>query len=256
MRLRQLLIVYSSQHTLNEIKQPILSELCDVVLTETVSGREALEYFQKKPFDAVIVDTNLSDLSGPDLYQKMQEAKPNEKIPFILLAPVSEVTSDFIDELCLVGIEHYLAVPFTTKAMIGKIKSVCNPRLWRVDDRFHIPTARASLHLGSQDVEIELINISQGGIFCEFINDAYPIDLLGIISMSMVIPATEGDLQIRDIKCTLSRLNVISRKSGGVAEHIRMTLLFSGLSSQQEEQLAQLVDMARKMNFLDKRGLE
>ncbi len=256
MRLRQLLIVYSSHDVFNAVKQHVLSELSDVAFTETGSGREALEYLQKKQFDAVIADTGLSDLGGQDLFNKMQETKVNEKTPFILLAPAAEVTSDFIDQLCLAGIDHYLAVPFTSKAIIGKINSVCNPRLWRANDRFHIPTAKAHLHLGHQDVEIELINLSLGGIFCEFIYDDDPIELLGILNISIYVPAPEGDLEIKGINCTLSRLNIISRKSNGVAEHIRMTLLFSDFSNQHREQLEHVFEMARKMNLIDQRAIE
>ncbi len=252
MRLRQVLIVHSSRAVSSTVKRYVLSELSDIAFTETGAGQEALEHLQKKHFEVVIADNDLLDMNGLALHEKMQGIALNKETPFIILAPSDVLTSEYINRINQVGIAHYLAVPFTAEEVISEINDVCNPRSWRANDRFHIPNSKAYLHLERELVEIDLINISLGGILCELFYDYQVVELLGTNRVSIYIPSPEGYFEITDINCKLSRLNVINWKIDGMAEHVRMTFLFTDLSIETEGLMQQVVEMAKEKELYDK----
>ncbi len=254
MRLRQVMIVHSSRAVSSTVKRYVFSELSDIVFTEAASGREALENLQKKQFEVVIADNDLLDMNGPSLHEKMQGIELNKETPFIILAPSDVLTSEYIEQINQAGIAHYLAIPFTAEEVIGKINNVCNPRSWRANDRFHIPNSKAFIHLERELVEIDLINISLGGILCEFFYDYQVVELLGLNRIGIYIPAPEGYFEIPDIHCKLSRLNVINWKADGMAEHLRMTFLFTDLSLKNKKSIREVVEMAKEMDLLDRRA--
>ncbi len=252
MRLRQVLIVHSSRAVSSTVKRYVLSDLSDIAFTETESGKDALENLQNKKFEVVIADNDLFDMNGPALHEKRQGIELNKETPFILLVPSDGLTLEYIEQLNQAGIVHYLSIPFTAKEIISKINNVCNPRTWRANDRFHIPKSKAYLHLERELVEIDLINISLGGVLCEFFYDYQVIELLGTNRISIYIPSSGGYFEIADIKCKLSRLNVVNWKADGMAEHVRMTFLFTGLSLEIEGLILQVVKMAEEMELFDK----
>ena len=249
MRFRQLLIVHSSKVAISAVKQYVLSEIGDIAFTVTTSGQEALEYLEKNPFDIVIADTDLVDINGIEIYEKIKASNLADNTEFILLAPRDMFTTDFIEKIQNAGIENYLAQPFSRDKIINKINTVCDPRSWRKNDRFHIPGARATLHLNLEKIDIKLINISLGGILCEFFYNYQPIELLGVNEISLNIPSPGGPFNIEQVSCKLSRMNVINWKSDDMAETLTVTWLFTDPTPQNKERLSHVIEMARELDL-------
>lgn len=249
MRLRHLLIVHSSKVAISAVKRYVLSEIGDITFTETTSGKEALEYLEKDPFDIVIADADLVDINGMEIYERIKASNLADKTGFILLAPKDLFTTEFIEKFQNAGIENYLAQPFSRDQIINKINTVCNPRSWRKNDRFHIPGAKATLHLDIEEIDINLINISMGGILCDFFYDYQPLELLGVNEISLNIPLPKGVFEIERVSCKLSRMNVINWKTDGMVESLTVTWLFAELTPQNRELLSYIFEMARELDL-------
>lgn len=73
------ILVVDDEKTLCDLWHHVLHEEgCDVTTAST--GGEALELFQKKPFQLVFVDLRLPDISGLDLIEKFKKESPDTEL--------------------------------------------------------------------------------------------------------------------------------------------------------------------------------
>ncbi len=243
MRKRQIVTVNPSEFIHNIIKRHILSELSDIEFTKAESGNEALELIQHKEFEIVIVYNDPIDMNALILFEKLNNLSIKKKPTFVFLTDI--VTTKNKSEIKNAGIEHYLQVPFTASEIIGKVNSICNPKSWRIHDRFHIPDAKVFLHTAGSEIEIKLINISYGGILCELLHNNLDTNFMGISHINIFIPAPKGYFQIKALRCKLSRLNVTSWKSDDTADSLQITFLFTNLTAENKHQLNQTIELAK-----------
>ena len=81
-KLKTLLIVED-----DEVQRETLVELIgdgDVKITAVGSGQEALDELEAQPFDCIVLDLGLNDMSGLDLLEKMRADKTLSQVPVIV----------------------------------------------------------------------------------------------------------------------------------------------------------------------------
>ncbi|MDQ1913403.1 response regulator transcription factor [Paenibacillus sp. GD4] len=86
---------------------------------DTGSGREALEWFQSRSYDLVLLDLMLEELSGEEV---CREIRRHSIVPIIMLTSKSK-ESDTIEGLNL-GADDYIAKPYRMKEVIARIHAL------------------------------------------------------------------------------------------------------------------------------------
>ena len=87
-----------------------------VIATDITSSKE---YLKTNSINLIILDLNLPDGSGIDLYK---DTIKNLSIPTIILTAVDDEDS-IVDALDL-GVEEYMTKPFSTKELLARIKRI------------------------------------------------------------------------------------------------------------------------------------
>jgi two-component system chemotaxis response regulator CheY len=85
-------------------------------------GKQALAALMAKPVHLVISDMNMPGLDGLGLLKALREFKPTSKIGFILVTGSADKT--LIERGRQIGLNNFIAKPFTTKAVKAAIEAV------------------------------------------------------------------------------------------------------------------------------------
>ena len=120
----QILIAESDSDLLTLFKE-YLSSLG--VKTETAtSGQEAIEQFlkskeNKRPYNAIVLDTHLQNPSGLDVAKKIRSEKPDQKVVMITTTP-----RKYLPEECLKNArledKYILSIPFNLSKLANLLK--------------------------------------------------------------------------------------------------------------------------------------
>lgn len=78
-------------------------------------GSSALEQFECIQPDLAILDYNLPDFNGIELYKKIRELPSDRDIPFIFVTGSTDL--DEIKQIKAIGVKAYLSKPFSPKKL-------------------------------------------------------------------------------------------------------------------------------------------
>ncbi|HLL55637.1 MAG TPA: hybrid histidine protein kinase/response regulator SinK [Myxococcaceae bacterium] len=104
--LRGRLLVVDDESIIRMVFRDLMGKECEVVTAQT--AEEALEHLRSGPFDLIVTDKNLPDLSGLDLAQEARRLNPDSRVILMTGYP-SLVTAQQALEL---GVMDYLLKPF------------------------------------------------------------------------------------------------------------------------------------------------
>lgn len=91
-------------------------------LTTADDGTTALEELKKVPYDLVVADWNMPNMSGVELLKAMRADKALETIPFLLVT--GEEDQDSLMEAIRAGINNYMTKPYEAKTLSEKIERI------------------------------------------------------------------------------------------------------------------------------------
>jgi response regulator RpfG family c-di-GMP phosphodiesterase len=118
--------------------EPGVREFCKAVIkagavdcTEAVCAGDALEAASKAPFDLVLLDVNLPDLSGFEVLKRLRENPPSPHLKVIMFSGMA--TADEMARMLLAGADDYLTKPFSVIQLQGRIQT--SLRLKAAQDR-------------------------------------------------------------------------------------------------------------------------
>jgi two-component system copper resistance phosphate regulon response regulator CusR len=111
--------------------------------TIAADGEEAKKYFVEEPFDLIILDLNLPDMSGLDVCKFVREQ--NTRIPILMLTALGTVA----DKLSgfEVGTDDYMVKPFDFMELLVRVKAL----LKRTED-IQMPVEKLQV----SDLELDL----------------------------------------------------------------------------------------------------
>ena len=109
-----------------------------------------------QPFDAIILDVMLPDMSGFTLCRKLREA--GNFTPVLMLTARAS-PSDRITGLD-VGADDYLAKPFELEELLARVRSMLRRRRWERQDAAE---AAPSTHFGAVSVNFDTHEVTVGG---------------------------------------------------------------------------------------------
>ncbi|MFC1524139.1 hypothetical protein ACFL6N_05040 [Thermodesulfobacteriota bacterium] len=244
MRLRRILIIHGVRIFRNMLKHSILSEFSDAVVVEAAAADVALDYLESQQFSVIIADAgDIAERASATLETRKGKAVQPEVPVIAIIGPGAGIDSE---ALARKGVAHCLNIPFQPHELKTVINTACNPRSWRMDERFYIPEARVILHAKENDIEAQLINISKGGFLCAFDYQQQALDLLGNIRITLHISDPDFSFGIKNLPCKLLRLDTSTWKNNGVVEQLRVTFLFHDLPLQSATLLDQALSIAKE----------
>lgn len=112
-----LLLVEDDKTILDGLKFCLTKENFDIKTAP--NGREALKELDNNKIDLLILDINLPDINGIELYKKIKNTKD---IPTIFLT-ANDLETTVVEALDT-GADDYITKPFKTRELISRINSV------------------------------------------------------------------------------------------------------------------------------------
>jgi len=104
-------------------------EFCGYEVLSTAWGRDVLEICRESPPDLIILDVQLPDVDGYEVYQELSEAQQISHIPVIFLTKV--VDDDLRATSREMGALHYISKPFDLEELERRVRdalhSECAP---------------------------------------------------------------------------------------------------------------------------------
>ena len=122
-------LIVDDMPTIRDLVKSQLKALGIKNVAEAVDGEAALKLVETAhtggtPFDLIISDWNMPNLTGLDFLRKVRAAEHLKETPFVLLTSESE--RDQVTEAILAGVSQYVVKPFTAKSFEEKLTSVWN----------------------------------------------------------------------------------------------------------------------------------
>lgn len=97
-----------------------LMKMYDVYVA--ISGREALKIFDEREIDIVILDYEMPEMNGKDVFEEMKSREDLKDIPVIFLT--GETDKNKIMEVALLGPAGYMLKPINTEKICNQINSI------------------------------------------------------------------------------------------------------------------------------------
>jgi two-component system sensor histidine kinase RpfC len=87
------------------------------------NGEEALEMLEERTFDITLLDMNMPDMSGMDVFMTYQYTRsPGVRLPFIMLS--ADVSDDLRKECIAAGFDAFLSKPIQSASLLSTIEQL------------------------------------------------------------------------------------------------------------------------------------
>ena len=116
----RILIVEDEKDIASFVKKGLQAELFAVDLAN--NGKDGIFLALTNDYDLVILDLNLPDIYGLEIFKKIRETKKN--IPIIILTVDGDVKKKV--EAFDLGVNDYLTKPFAIEELLARIKALLN----------------------------------------------------------------------------------------------------------------------------------
>lgn len=116
--LQRILLIEDDKDTQRELQQLFESEGYGVEVA--TSGAEGLELFRYALPAVLVLDLQLVDNSGRQLFEKMQALNPS--VPILVLGARSSVTERLL--LLELGADDYIVKPFSGRELVARVRAV------------------------------------------------------------------------------------------------------------------------------------
>jgi CheY-like chemotaxis protein len=228
------------------ITQYILAEYSDASVDWFTSSLDASMILQKDKYDVILCGFDMPNMNGI-AFQKNINASVNQNTPLIIMAATdNEAQFELLAEH---GIKYVLGIPCTSLQLRETIDKVINPRSIRSFARYCIPDAKALLQFGDQQIQADVINISSGGVLCEFDCPKTPINLLTVHRMTIQFPADYGKSSATDIIPIILKLTVKSWNKDDSVHRVSIVFKFNRLPKEATDILESVFEKASQDLF-------
>lgn len=118
------ILVVDDFSTMRRIITNVLRQLGFDNIREAEDGAKALQILEGQPFDFVITDWNMPEMSGLDLIKAIR-ASDNEQLKGIpVLMVTAEALQDNIIAAAKAGVNNYIIKPFDAQTLGDKINKI------------------------------------------------------------------------------------------------------------------------------------
>jgi hypothetical protein len=183
-------------------------------------------------------------MSITEFRQELLAAMPDNALPLII---ISESESAHVrNELVEQGFDRVVQIRLRPSDLIHKINTVCDPRTWRKDTRYHLSNVKANIEAKDRCAEAALINISRGEILVECACEQPSLLMSEQIRIGLSVDINDGQGNIDSLTARLSRIEVLGWEQTGKPNRMRVTFIFTDLPDGPKGKLDELLKMARE----------
>ncbi len=138
-------LTVDDEKTILRLVYDVLARLGFRDITMAHSGRQAIELVSKQPFDLIISDWQMGDLTGIDLVEFIRNnpACICPRVPIIMLTGNTE--AHYVIRARNTGINEYLIKPFSSEQLVKRIRGIIErPRPFVISSVYKGPERRRS----------------------------------------------------------------------------------------------------------------
>lgn len=121
------LIVDDASFVRDMIKRALRAAFPQLSLEEAVNGRRAQLLMGKMPFDLILCDWEMPEMSGLELLQWARRTETYKKTPFIMIT--SRGDRNDVVEAVKEGVSDYLSKPFSNEQLLQKVLKAIGKKL-------------------------------------------------------------------------------------------------------------------------------
>jgi len=121
------LIVDDASFVRDMIKRALRAAFPQLSLEEAVNGRRAQLLMGKMPFDLILCDWEMPEMSGLELLQWARRTETYQKTPFVMIT--SRGDRDHVVEAVKEGVSDYLSKPFSNEQLLQKVLKAIGKKL-------------------------------------------------------------------------------------------------------------------------------
>lgn len=115
-------LVVDDFSTMRRIVRNLLKELGFVKVSEAEDGVEALKKLRSEPFDFVVSDWNMPNMTGIDLLREIRADEKLKHLPVLMVT--AEAKKENIIAAAQAGASGYVVKPFTAATLDEKLKKI------------------------------------------------------------------------------------------------------------------------------------
>lgn len=108
--------------TMRRIIKNLLKDIGYTIVDEAEDGAVALKKLQEEPFDFVISDWNMPNMTGIELLKAVRADDKLKDIPFLMVT--AEAKPENVTEALSAGVSNYIVKPFTSAILKEKIDKI------------------------------------------------------------------------------------------------------------------------------------
>jgi two-component system chemotaxis response regulator CheY len=108
--------------TMRRIIRNLLRQLGYSKIEEAEDGNVALRKLKSQPFDLIICDWNMPNMTGIELLREIRTDDALKSTPFLMVT--AEAIKENIIEAVKAGVSNYIVKPFTADVLSSKIDAI------------------------------------------------------------------------------------------------------------------------------------
>lgn len=117
------ILIIDSVNVARDLLKGTLKQLGFKKITDAENGKRALQILREDdPFDLVITDLRISDMTGIDVLKEIKKDDTLKNTPVVILT--SEAKKEYILEAIKTGARDYVLRPYTLESMRKKLNTI------------------------------------------------------------------------------------------------------------------------------------
>jgi outer membrane protein OmpA-like peptidoglycan-associated protein/CheY-like chemotaxis protein len=229
----RILIIHPSRTIRELLSECVALETGNIEPLAVASAQEAEKLLDSRHFDVVISSLVLDCLIGLA-----------EKDTHVVVL-VRDEFDEILQKLPDYGIRHHLTLPVNRQNVQNMIHSILRKGNMIRSPRFDTPGAKAYFHIGSSEIEGDVINIGEDAVLVQIEIEEDYHHLLQDNVLTLVFPKQFGSIVLREIHCRYLTTRKAERK--GYRTELQVALQFPVLQGKQLAGLRKVLKKAARI---------
>ena len=119
-------LIVDDSKVMREMEMACLRAIEGVLFTQAASGLEALERLSLKPFDFVVLDLNMPDISGYEVIEFIRGQDKLRELPILVVTTRGDEGSRA--RAMAAGATRFMTKPFSPEALLGEVRALTAER--------------------------------------------------------------------------------------------------------------------------------